>query len=97
MGDGESVVVRLRWDSPESAVVPAGLLRDLHVRNQPGGVCGALPRGFLHGRLWCDTLPAGTLGHVCRADSRPHELLVCILPTDNAAAQLERLRALSRS
>ena len=95
-GDSENVIVRLRWDSADSAVVPEGLLRDLHVRNQPGGVCGALPCGFLCGRLWCDQLPVGTLGHVCRADSRPHELLVCILPTDNAAMLLERLRT-SRS
>lgn len=96
-GDPERVVVRQRWDAPGSAAVLPELLRDLHVRNEPGGVCGALPRGFLHARLWCDQLPPGALGHVCRAESKPHELLVCILPHDNAAALLERLRAQARS
>ncbi len=96
-GAPEQVVVRQRWDAAGSAAVPPEVLRDLHVRNAPGGVCGALPRGFLHGRLWCDQLPPGALGHVCRAESRPHELLVCILPHDNAMTLLERLRALARS
>jgi hypothetical protein len=63
----------------------------------PGGVCGALPRGFLYGRTWCDQLPPGSLGHVCREESRPHEILVCILSTDNPAEVLERLRARARS
>jgi hypothetical protein len=96
-GAPERVVVRQRWDAPGSVAVPPQLLRDLHVRNEPGGVCGAMPRGFLHARLWCDLIPPGALGHVCRAESRPHELLVCILPHDNAAALLERLRAQARS
>jgi hypothetical protein len=95
-GAPEQVVVRQRWDAPGSAAVRPELLRDLHVRNAPGGVCGALPRGFLHGRLWCDQLPPGALGHVCHAGSRPHELLVCILPHDNATALLDRLRAQAR-
>ena len=95
-GDPERVVVRQRWDAPGSVAVLPELLRDLHVRSAPGGVCGALPRGFLQGRLWCDQLPPGALGHVCQAKSRPHELLVCILPHDNAATLLERLRAQAR-
>jgi hypothetical protein len=37
------------------------------------------------------------LGHICRDESRPHEMLVCILPNDNPAALLERLRARARS
>lgn len=94
--DPERVVVRQRWDAPGSAALLPELLHDLHIRNDPGGVCGALPRGFLHGRLWCDQIPPGALGHACRAESRPHELLVCILPHDNAAALLERLRAQAR-
>jgi hypothetical protein len=97
MGDVERVVVRQRWNSADIAQVPPECLWDLHVRDQPGGVCGALPRGFLHGRLWCDKVAAGFLGHSCHLESRPHELLVCILPNDNPAALLERLRAQARS
>jgi hypothetical protein len=97
MSNAERVLVRQRWDAAEAAAVVPEALWDLHVRSLPGGVCGALPRGFLHGRIWCDQLPAGLLGHVCRPESRPHELLVCILGQDNPGALLERLRARARS
>jgi hypothetical protein len=97
MSDGNTVVVRQRWNGADTAQVPAEALWDLHVRDQPGGVCGALPRGFLHGRLWCDKVAPGFLGHSCRQESRPHEILVCILPSDNPAALLERLRDRARS
>jgi hypothetical protein len=92
----ERVAVRGRWDGAQVAEVPPGSLWDLHVRNQPGGVCGALPRGFLFGRVWCDKVSPGFLGHVCRAESRPHELLVCILAGDNPATLVQRLRAQAR-
>ena len=95
--DSERVVVRARWDGAEVARVAGELLWDLHVRSQPGGVCGALPRGFLHARVWCDKVPAGFLGHVCALQSRPHEILVCIVPNDNPARQMESLRAQARS
>jgi hypothetical protein len=96
MNDVEMVVVRQRWNAAEAAEVPVDCLWDLHVRNQPGGVCGALPRGFLHGRLWCDQLARGALGHSCREESRPHEILVCILFHDNPAALVDRLHAQAR-
>jgi hypothetical protein len=96
MNEGHTVVVRRRWDGPESATVSAESLYDFHVRSDPGGVCRALPRGFLFARVWCDKLQPGALGHVCRDGQSPHELLVCILPTDNAAAVYETLHARSR-
>jgi hypothetical protein len=97
MSDVETVVVRQRWDGAATAEVSAQWLWDLHVRSEPGGVCGALPRGFLYGRLWCDKVAHGSLGHSCREESRPHELLVCILPNDNPAGLLAELRARARS
>jgi hypothetical protein len=97
MSEVERTVVRQRWDGADVAEVPPENLWDLHVRSEPGGVCGALPRGFLYGRVWCDKLAPGALGHTCPEESRPHELLVCILPNDNPAALLERLRARARS
>ncbi len=96
MENAERVVVRQRWDGAEFAAVLPETLWDLHVRNQPGGVCGALPRGFLCGRIWCDQLPPGGLSHACNPESRPHEILVCILPNDNPAALVARLRARAR-
>jgi hypothetical protein len=97
MSDVERVLVRQRWNGADLAEVPIESLWDLHVRDEPGGVCGALPRGFLFGRVWCDKVAPGSLGHICRDESRPHEMLVCILPNDNPAALLERLRARARS
>ncbi len=97
MGASETVLVRQRWNGSESAEVQADSLQDLHVRNEPGGVCGALPRGFLYGRIWCDRIPAGSLGHVCAEQSRPHELVVCILAGDNPTPLMQHLRARARS
>ena len=97
MSEGERVLVRQRWNGADLTAVPVESLWDLHVRSEPGGVCGALPRGFLYGRLWCDKVAPGALGHVCQAASRPHEVLVCILPADNPTDLLERLRARARS
>jgi hypothetical protein len=89
-------VVRLRWNDERRARVPSAELRDLHVRSDPGGVCGAFPRGFLSARLWCDRFGAAGIGHVCRADTAPHELVVCILPADNPEVLMARLRSQAR-
>ena len=40
-----------------------------------------------------EKVPGGVLGHLCREGLPPHDLLVCILPNDNAAPLYERLRA----
>jgi hypothetical protein len=91
------VFVRRRWNTPEVAQVRVDEIWNLHFRDEPGGVCRALPRAFLCAHVWCDKLQAGTLAHNCRSDPpAPHELLVCILPTDNAAAVYEGLRARAR-
>jgi hypothetical protein len=52
-----------------------------------------MPRAFLAARVWCDQIPAGVLGHLCREDPPPHELLVFILRNDNTAAIYETLLA----
>jgi len=96
MSAGETVTVRRRWSDSASAVVPVETLWQLHFRNDAGGVCGALPRAFLHARLWCDQVPTGTLGHVCRDGPPPHDLLVCILPNDNPGAVYESLKGKAR-
>ena len=89
------VIVRRHWNGDASAAVDAGSLYSLHMRNEPGGVCSAFPRGFLCAHIWCDKMPAGSLGHICKNDG-PHELLVYILPTDNPAETFDRLRAQAR-
>ena len=93
----DTVIVRRRWNAPETTAVLIDSLWDLHFRDEPGGVCRALPRAFLSAYVWCDKLPAGALAHVCRAEPPPpHDLLVHILPSDNAQALYERLRANAR-
>jgi len=89
--------VRRRWNAPEIAQVSVDDIWDLQMRNEPGGVCGAFPRAFLCAHVWCDKIRTGTLTHNCQSDPpAPHELLVFILPTDNAAAVYEGLRARAR-
>ena len=87
----ETVLVRGRWNEAASARLPVEVLRGLHFRNESGGVCRALPRAFLYARLWCDHVPEGTLGHICRESPAPHELLVCILAGDNPPQLYGRL------
>ena len=91
------VIVRRRWNAPDSAEISVDALWDLHFRSEAGGVCRALPRAFLSAYVWCDKIPAGALSHQCRADPpAPHDLLVCILPTDNSATLYEDLRRKAR-
>ncbi len=90
------VGIRRRWNGPDIARVPLDALRELHIRNEAGGVCGALPRGFLFAHVWCDSLASGELGHSCREGPPPHDLLVCILPNDNPGTLYEELRAMAR-
>jgi hypothetical protein len=92
----KTVLVRRRWNAPDIANVAVDALWDLHFRNDPGGVCGAFPRAFLFAHVWCDKLASGELGHFCREGPPPHDLVVCILPADNAAATYEDLRARAR-
>jgi hypothetical protein len=92
----EIVTVRRRWNGFDVAQIPAQELWDFHFRNDAGGVCRALPRAFLCAHVWCDKLPGGVLGHLCREGPPPHDLLVCILPNDNVAALYECLRAKTR-
>ena len=93
----DTVVVRRRWNAPERVAISIDALWDLHFRDEPGGVCRALPRAFLCAYAWCDKVPGGALSHQCRADPPPpHELQVCILPADNPADLYENLRQKAR-
>ena len=86
------VIVRRRWNGSESIAVNVEDLWDFHFQNDAGGVCRALPRAFLGARLWCDEVDATGLGHFCKEGPPPHEIAVCILPTDNTAQLYEQLR-----
>ena len=88
--------MRRRWNDSQSAGVAITALRELTVRNDPGGICGPTPRPFLYARVWCDTLVDGAGLHACDAASAPHELELCILERDNGAENYGRLRALLR-
>ena len=92
----ETVTVRRRWNGADVAQIPAQARWGFHFRNDSGGVCRALPRAFLYAHVWCDKVPSGALGHLCREGPPPHDLLVCILPNDNPAPLYERLRAQTR-
>jgi hypothetical protein len=86
------VVVRRRWNSDASLSVSVDDLWDFHFQNDTGGVCRALPRAFLGARVWCDKIDAGALGHFCKEGPPPHELAICILPTDNPPLLYGQLR-----
>jgi hypothetical protein len=77
------VTIRRRWNAPDATTVALEALWDFHYRNEAGGVCSAMPRAFLCAHVWCDHLKPGALGHVCRDDPPPHELLAYILRNDN--------------
>jgi hypothetical protein len=90
-----TVTVRRRWDDPESARVGPQHLRELAIRDDPGGVCSPIPRPFLFARVWCDHLIEGAAIHTCDPRSAPHELELCVLERDNSdvyAALRARLR-----
>jgi hypothetical protein len=90
-----TVAVRLRWNGSAVAQIPVTALWEFHLRSDPGGVCGALPRAFLFAHVWCDHLTDGQLAHSCK-EGAPHDLLVCILSNDNSEALYEKLRGQAR-
>jgi hypothetical protein len=78
-----TVTVRRRWDDPESARVGPQHLRELTIKDDPGGVCSPIPRPFLFARVWCDHLIEGAAIHTCDSRTAPHELELCVLERDN--------------
>jgi len=93
----ERVTVRRRWNATEAISVAVADLWEFHFQNDAGGVCRALPRAFLGARVWCDKVDARGLGHFCKEGPPPHEIAVCILPTDNPAPLYEQLLTRARS
>ena len=89
-------IVRRRWNDPQSAKVPLAALRELAIKNDPGGVCGPLPRPFRYARVWCNQLTGGHAIHACDRATEPHELQLCVLETDNTAELNAKVRALVR-
>jgi hypothetical protein len=90
------VIVRRRWNDPHSAKVPLAALRELAIKNDPGGVCGPLPRPFRYARVWCDQRTDGHAIHACDPATAPHELQLCVLETDNSAELNEKVRVMVR-
>jgi hypothetical protein len=90
------VIVRRRWNDPHSARVPLAALRELVIKNDPGGVCGPIPRPFPYARVWCDQLIDGRTIHLCDPTTAPHELQLCVLETDNPAELNSQVRAMLR-
>jgi hypothetical protein len=90
-----TVVVRRRWNDSECAKVPLEALRELAVRNDPGGVCGPIPRPFIYARVWCDQLTDGQGLHACDPATAPHELQLCVLESDNPVLKTQ-VRAMLR-
>jgi hypothetical protein len=78
------IIVRRRWDDPQSAGVALQHARDFAIKDQPGGICSPIPRPFLFARVWCDHLIEGAGIHACDPRTAPHELELCVLERDNA-------------
>ena len=93
--DVEWVNVRARWNASLALPIPRSCLHAWQFRDEAGGVCRASPRAFLHAHAWCDQVDGVALGHRCGPDP-PHELMVCILPTDNTVELYSRLAELGR-
>jgi hypothetical protein len=78
-----TIIVRRRWDDPESARVALQHARKLAIKDQPGGTRNPIPRPFPFARVRCDHLIEGAAIHTCDARSAPHELELCVLERDN--------------
>jgi hypothetical protein len=91
-----TVVVRRRWNDPHSAKVPLEALRELVIKNDPGGVCSPIPRPFPYARIWCDQLKDGSAIHSCDPSTAPHELQLCVIEGDNSGELNARVRAMLR-
>ena len=61
----ETVIVRRRWNDPQSAKAPLSALRELVIKNDPGGICSPIPRPFPYARVWCDQVIDGQAIHLC--------------------------------
>jgi hypothetical protein len=72
-----TIIVRRRWDDADSARIALRHVRELAIKDQPGGICSPIPRPFLFARVWCDHLIEGAPIHAC--DSEP-------LPTNSNSA-----------
>jgi hypothetical protein len=76
--------------------VPFHALHDFHLRSISGGVARPTGRAFLYARMSCTEIPADArFGHSCIHGEGPHEILVCITQTANAAALYKCLRDFS--
>lgn len=91
------VIVRRRWNDPHSAKVALTALRELIIKDDPGGICSPIPRPFVYSRVWCDELIGGRPIHACDATSAPHELQLCVVETDNTAEINVKIRSLLRA
>ena len=87
------VVVRRRWNDPQSARAPLHALREMIIRNDPGGVCSPIPRPFPYARVWCNELIDGAAIHACDSASAPHELQLCLTESDNSPEINAKIRA----
>ena len=89
-------IVRRRWNDPHSAKVPFAALRELVLKNDPGGVCSPIPRPFPYARVWCDQLIDGHTIHACNTLTAPHELHLCVIEADNTSELNARVRGMLR-
>lgn len=68
-------------------------LREVVIKNDPGGVCSPIPRPFPYARVWCDELLDGATIHACDSATAPHELQLCVVGTDNSLEINAEIRA----
>jgi hypothetical protein len=98
MADNEDVyvILRRRWNDTHAARAPLSALRELVMKNDPGGVCSLIPRPFPYARIWCDQLIDGRAIHLCNPATAPHELQLCVIETDNSPELNARVRSMLR-
>jgi hypothetical protein len=91
-----TVIVRRRWNDPHAGKAPLSALRELVIKNDPGGICTPIPRPFPYARVWCDQLIDGREIHLCDPATAPHELQLCVIEADNSAELNAQVRAMLR-
>jgi hypothetical protein len=89
-------VLRRRWNDPHAARAPLLALREPAIKNDPGGICGPVPRPFPYARIWCDQLIDGRAIHACDPATAPHELQLCVLEADNSPELNAQVRLMLR-
>jgi hypothetical protein len=68
------IFVQREWDGWRTAEVRLGDLEHIHWFQPSEAPCA-----LVHGYIWCASITAGNIPHICEPSAGPHRLLVCVL------------------